>query len=107
MGGSGHPGGDQDRVLADRLRAVRPRGVPRVEDPVEDWQGDRRQEDGGAALDEVERDGGVLVRAAAAARRGHVQELRGLSRIAFLDGNGVVMLGKIVTAEQKVAVSKK
>merc|ERR1712058_216742 len=26
----------------------------------------------------------------------------GLSRIAFLDGNGVVMLGKIVTAEQKV-----
>jgi len=25
----------------------------------------------------------------------------GLSRIAFLDGNGVVMLGKIVTAEQK------
>merc|ERR1712098_903493 len=26
----------------------------------------------------------------------------GLSRIAFLDGNGVVMLGKIVTAELKV-----
>merc|ERR1712100_669079 len=31
----------------------------------------------------------------------------GLSRIAFLDGNGVVMLGKIVTAEQKVAAAKK
>merc|ERR1711900_155256 len=31
----------------------------------------------------------------------------GLSRIAFLDGNGVVMLGKIVTAEQKIAVAKK
>merc|ERR1711998_161751 len=31
----------------------------------------------------------------------------GLSRIAFLDGNGVVMLGKIVSAEQKVAVAKK
>jgi len=31
----------------------------------------------------------------------------GLSRIAFLDGNGVVMLGKIVTAEQKVEVKKK
>merc|ERR1711959_166618 len=31
----------------------------------------------------------------------------GLSRIAFLDGNGVVMLGKIVTAEQKVATGKK
>merc|ERR1711918_214764 len=53
-------------------------GVPRVEDLVEDRQGDRRQEDGGAALDEVERDGGVHFRAAAAARGGHVQELRGL-----------------------------
>merc|ERR1712070_562518 len=31
----------------------------------------------------------------------------GLSRIAFLDGNGVVMLGKIVSAEQKVAATKK
>merc|ERR1712178_225953 len=31
----------------------------------------------------------------------------GLSRIAFLDGNGVVMLGKIVSAEQKVATGKK
>merc|ERR1711975_11886 len=31
----------------------------------------------------------------------------GLSRIAFLDGNGVVMLGKIVSAEQKVASTKK
>merc|ERR1711861_2271 len=31
----------------------------------------------------------------------------GLSRIAFLDGNGVVMLGKIVSAEQKVAAGKK
>jgi len=31
----------------------------------------------------------------------------GLSRIAFLDGNGVVMLGKIVTAEAKVEKSKK
>merc|ERR1712216_607741 len=31
----------------------------------------------------------------------------GLSRIAFLDGNGVVMLGKIVTAELKVEKGKK
>jgi elongation factor 1-alpha len=31
----------------------------------------------------------------------------GLSRIAFLDGNGVVMLGKIVTAERKVEGKKK
>merc|ERR1712094_129774 len=45
--------------------------------PQEDRQGDRRQEDGGAALPEVERDGGGELRPAAAARRGHVQELRG------------------------------
>jgi len=31
----------------------------------------------------------------------------GLSRIAFLDGNGVVMLGKIVTKEDKVEGGKK
>merc|ERR1711939_701049 len=31
----------------------------------------------------------------------------GLSRIAFLDGNGVVMLGKICTAERKEEKSKK
>jgi len=31
----------------------------------------------------------------------------GLSRIAFLDGNGVVMLGKIVTSEAKVEKGKK
>jgi elongation factor 1-alpha len=31
----------------------------------------------------------------------------GLSRIAFMDGNGVVMLGKVVTVEAKVEVKKK
>jgi elongation factor 1-alpha len=31
----------------------------------------------------------------------------GLSRVAFMDGNGVVMLGKVVTVEQKVFESKK
>merc|ERR1711881_631432 len=30
----------------------------------------------------------------------------GLSRVAFMDGNGVVMLGKITTAEQKVDKKK-
>merc|ERR1712139_322439 len=69
--------GDQERLLADRLRALRSRGVPRDEDDVEDRQGDGWQEDGGAALPEVERDGGDQVRAAAAAGGGHVQELRG------------------------------
>merc|ERR1711959_27742 len=31
----------------------------------------------------------------------------GLSRIAFLDGNGVVMLGKVVSCEAKVFEAKK
>ena len=31
----------------------------------------------------------------------------GLSRVAFMDGNGVVMLGKVVTCEAKVEISKK
>jgi elongation factor 1-alpha len=31
----------------------------------------------------------------------------GLSRIAFMDGNGVVMLGKVVTVEAKVFEAKK
>ena len=31
----------------------------------------------------------------------------GLSRIAFMDGNGVVMLGKVVIVEAKVDVKKK
>merc|ERR1719265_2144769 len=53
------------------------RGVPHLEDRLEDRQGDWRQEDGGAALPEVERDGRGDLRAAAAAGCGHVQELRG------------------------------
>merc|ERR1711900_64148 len=44
---------------------------------LEAWQGDWWQEDGGPALAEVERDGGVQLRAAAAAGGGHLQELRG------------------------------
>jgi elongation factor 1-alpha len=31
----------------------------------------------------------------------------GLSRVAFMDGNGVVMLGKVITCEAKVEVGKK
>ena len=31
----------------------------------------------------------------------------GLSRVAFMDGNGVVMLGKVVTVEAKVFEKKK
>jgi hypothetical protein len=30
-----------------------------------------------------------------------------LSRIAFLDGNGVVMLGKVVTTETSDGIAKK
>jgi elongation factor 1-alpha len=30
----------------------------------------------------------------------------GLSRVAFMDGNGVVMLGKVISCEQKAADEK-
>merc|ERR1711964_676267 len=63
--------------MGDRVRALRSLGVPCREDLLEDRQGDGRQEDGGPALAEVERDGGVQLRAAAAVGRRHVQELRG------------------------------
>ena len=31
----------------------------------------------------------------------------GLSRVAFMDGNGVVMLGKVISAEQKADAADK
>merc|ERR1711865_1320849 len=62
---------------ADRFRAVRPVSVPYLEGRLEDGQRNRWQEDGGSALSEVERDGRVLLPAAAAAGVRLLQELRG------------------------------
>merc|ERR1712087_270384 len=64
-------------LLPDRLRALRARGMPHQQAEVEDGQGDRRQEDGGPPLPQVQRDGSVQLPAAAAARVRHLQELRG------------------------------
>merc|ERR1711959_638267 len=50
---------------------------------VEDGQGDRREEDGGPARPEVERDGPGELRPAAAAGDGHLQELRGALACGF------------------------
>ena len=36
-----------------------------------------------------------------------LKNCEGLSRIAFMDGNGVVMLGKVVACTAKVAEKKK
>merc|ERR1711981_640130 len=66
-----------DRLFADRLRPLRALRVPHRQDELEDRQGDGRQEDGGPALAQVQRDGGGELRPAAAARRRHLQELRG------------------------------
>merc|ERR1712118_356920 len=82
--GSRHPGRDQDRLLPDWLRPLRSFGVPHREDELEDRQGDGRQEDGGPALAQVERDGRGELRPAAAAGRRHVQELRGSLPHRFL-----------------------
>merc|ERR1712093_487775 len=54
-----------------------PIGVPGDRVQLQGRQGDRRQEDGQPALAQVERDGRGRLRAAAAARRRLVQELRG------------------------------
>merc|ERR1712157_187975 len=55
----------------------RPLGVPYLQAQVEDGQGNRRQEDGGSALAEVERDGAMQLPASAALGVRHLQELRG------------------------------
>merc|ERR1711972_803903 len=75
--GARYPERDQGRLLADRLRALRPLCLPHLQAQVEDGQGDGRQEDGGPALAEVERDGAVQLPAAAAIGLRHLQELRG------------------------------
>merc|ERR1711881_434719 len=55
----------------------RPVGVPHLRSQVEDGKGDRRKEDGGPTLAEIERDGSVLLPATAAAGVRQLQELRG------------------------------
>merc|ERR1712146_151781 len=75
--GARHPERDQDWLFAHWLRAVRPLRLPNLEALLEDGQGDGWQEDGGPPRAEVERDGAVLLPAAAAARLRHLQELRG------------------------------
>merc|ERR1712146_204949 len=65
-------------LLSDWLRALRPLRMPHLCAQVEDGQRDRWQEDGGASLLEVERDGAVQFPATAAARVRYFQELRGL-----------------------------
>merc|ERR1712139_614407 len=51
--------------------------MPHLQSCLEDGQGDRRQEDGGSSLIEEQRDGRVLVHAAAAFGVRQLQELRG------------------------------
>merc|ERR1711975_57274 len=75
---------DQGRLLAHRLRALRPVDVPHLWSQVEDGQRDRRKEDGGPTLAEVERDGSVLLPATAAAGVRQLQELRGPLACRFL-----------------------
>merc|ERR1719499_1029704 len=75
--GPRYPERDQGQLLADRFRALRSLGLPHLQAQVEDGQGDRREEDGGSAFAEVERDGAVQLPAAAATGVRHLQELRG------------------------------
>merc|ERR1719445_247257 len=51
--------------------------MPHLQVEVEDGKGNWRQEDGGASLLEVQRDGSVQLRSSAATGVRHIQELRG------------------------------
>merc|ERR1711920_1028070 len=75
--GARYPERNQSGLLPDWLRALWPCGVPYLCLEVEDGQGDRRQEDGGSALLEVQRDGSVQLPAAATSGVRYLQELRG------------------------------
>merc|ERR1712151_692261 len=59
------------------MGALRSRSLPYLRLEVEDGQGDGWQEDGGAALLEVQRNGPVQLPASAAVGLRHLQELRG------------------------------
>merc|ERR1712084_98180 len=74
----GHSERDQGWLLSNWLRAVRTGRLPHFEAQVEDGQGDWRQKDGRSPFLEVQRDGSVQLRAAAAIGVRHLQELRGL-----------------------------
>merc|ERR1719217_674330 len=64
--GAGYPERDQGWLLAHRLCALWPLGMPYLRAEVEDGQGDRWQENGGTTLIEIERDGAMLLPTSAA-----------------------------------------
>merc|ERR1712093_603586 len=105
--GARHPGRDQGRLLPDRLRALRPRGVPHLQDGLEDRQGDigkKMEEPHSLKSNEMAE---LTFTPQQPLVVDTFKNCEGLSRIAFLDGNGVVMLGKIVKKTDKVEASKK
>merc|ERR1712166_203329 len=75
--------GDQGWLLAHWLRALWPLSLPYLKAHLEDGKGNRRKKVGGSSLPEVQRDGRMLLPASAAARRRHLQELRGSLACGF------------------------
>merc|ERR1712085_197192 len=88
-------------LFPDWFRALRPRRMPRLHLEVENGQGNWRQEDGGPPFLEVKRDGAGQFPTPAALVCDSFKNCEGLSRVAFMDGNGVVMLGKVISCERK------
>merc|ERR1711865_845913 len=86
---------------SDWLRPLRPLGVPGDQVQLQGRQGDRRQEDGQPPLAQVERDGRGGLRAQQPLVVDSFKNCEGLSRIAFLDGNTAVLLGKVTTVVAK------
>ena len=60
---------------------------------VEDGQGDWWQEDGGPSQCSFQPQQPLVCDT--------FKNCEGLSRVAFMDGNGVVMLGKVISCERK------
>merc|ERR1712071_481235 len=83
--GARHPKRDQGRLLPDRFRALRARGK-KMEDPHSLKSNEMAQ----CSFQPQQ----PLV-------CDTFKNCEGLSRVAFMDGNGVVMLGKVVTCERK------
>merc|ERR1712060_59378 len=75
--GAGYPERDQGGLFIDRFCALWSVCLPHLEARVEDGERNWREKTGGSSLLEVQRDGGMLLPAAAAIGVRHFQELRG------------------------------
>merc|ERR1711972_61184 len=105
--GSGYPERDQGGLLSHWLCALRSVCLPHLEACVENGEGDGWQK-------KMEEPHSLKSNEMAECSFQPQQPLvcdtfkncEGLSRVAFMDGNGVVMLGKVISCEKKDEADK-